>query len=110
MTKSNPLNAQIHRDLESFGEPHYDEREDLPNPAGGGTFLDKSRELTRKYNLSPTIVQFETIPVSPPWMEGDLSICTELDNIQKNQYPEAALRRIFSDHLMDHRNSEDPIH
>ena len=106
VTKSNPLNAHIHGDLESFGEPSDDEREDLPSPARGGTFLDKSRELTRKYNLSPTIVQSEEIPASPPWMEGDLSICTELDNVQKNQYPEAALRRIFSNHLLDHRNSK----
>merc|ERR1712237_149034 len=42
----------------------------------------------------------------PPWMTGGLSICTELDNIQKDQYPTAVLRGIFLNHLMGHRNSK----
>ena len=105
VTESNPLNAQIRADANDYGTARDDDNEDPITPETGGTFLEKSKNLTRKYEINLSEIQTEPIPDLPPWNTGGLSVCTELDDIQKRQQPGRSLKAIFLEHLQTHQNT-----
>ena len=101
VNKTNPLYQQIQSDNELPRLAPTDEGESLERK----TLLQRAEILMRKYNINLRTVREEDVPEYPPWVEGNLTVCQELDDCQKNQQSAHLLKGIFLEHLRSHQDS-----
>ena len=97
VTSSHPLHDR-YPDLDDITENTIGE---LPR----NSFTRRCFVYLAEYDIAPTNILMEVIPIWPPWRIASLSVCPDILHCPKEDIPRHITRAMFLDHLCSHSDS-----
>ena len=97
VTSSHPLHDR-YPDLDDITENTIGE---LPR----NSFTRRCFVYLAEYDIAPTNILMEVIPIWPPWRIASLSVCPDILHCPKEDIPQHITRAMFLDHLCSHSDS-----